>query len=466
MIIKKALFGGYKRKVVDQMITQWSEEKTSTQTKIGMMDLELGLSKETAKRSIDQLSSDIKQKEKAIELLRSELDQKKALGEQLAGVVETKNAEIANLSAQIEQMDRTANNREQKTDDAYSHGRTDNKDDAYDEGIRRIGQLYVDAKNYTDMIKSDAQIKTSESVDLFFDEIRKSREEYIAVTNQISQKRRAISELIYEMDGSLKMLRTNLDKFDEKSPITDDPYVKLEEMKEKLKSRINNGFNPFAMSWDDTISTPANEAIAIKESFAVNNELENKIAEFASQIEELRSTLQLQQEMIDSQAKIHEQSLISEQELLTSQELLSSDENLVVPEPKIADSSDNELLINEKIVPAPKRILDSEADDHEIRSEQERLEREKYRLYFSEVEKKHKRDSTGGHRYTISNSHKLEENRNNSANTPREDMQDIENVPYNNETKNTKPPVSVEPAGIHGKKPSIKEILDKYANLK
>lgn len=473
MNIKKALFGGYKRKVVDQMVTQWTEEKESTQSRIEMMEIELGLSNETAKRSVEQLGADIKLKEKSIELLRGELDQKKALAQQLAGVIEAKNAQIADLSAQIEQKDRAIKNQEPKNGDSLLSGRQVLNDAAYEEGVRRIGQLYVDAKNYTDMIKSDAQIKTNEAVDIFFDEIIKSREEYLAISNQISQKRRAISQLAYEMEGTVKLLRNNLEKFDEKPSISDDPYARLDEIKENLKAKISNGFNPYSVEQEETIPniTPElsetveiftdsgrSDAIDNNESKVDNEELNNKLSEFATQIEELRSTIQMQQEIIDNSSKMHEKPPIPEP--------YQSDDDLNNTQPITEASSDKEPDSTDKIIPEPRRIQNTELEEHELRSERERMEREKYRLYFSEIEKKYKRDSVAGHRYTFSNPRTTADNSNDSSSESTDNLLDTDNKQGIAESKNSKTSVSGDARSTHGKKPSIKEILDKYANLK
>lgn len=483
MNIKKALFGGYRREAVDQMITQWSEEKESTQSRIEMMEIELGLSNESAKRSVEQLSADIKLKEKSIELLRGELDQKKALAQQLAVVVEEKNAQIADLSAQIEQKERAVKNQEQKTSDLLPSGRPALNDAAYEEGVRRIGQLYVDAKNYTDMIKSDAQIKTNEAVDIFFDEIIKSREEYLAISNQISQKRRAISQLAYEMEGTVKLLRNNLEKFDDKPSISDDPYARLDEIKETLKAKINNGFNPYSVEQEETIPniTPElnetidsftdssrSDEIENNESKADNEELNNRLAEFATQIEELRSVLQMQQEIIDNNKKIQEQRNISENDQSEHKEqvALVSDDNINATKPIVEDTPVEEPVSSERIIPEPRRIQNTELEEHELRSERERMEREKYRLYFSEIEKKYKRDTAAGHRYTFSNPRTTETNGNASSSESTDNLLDTDNKPDAAENKNSKTSVSGDARSTHGKKPSIKEILDKYANLK
>jgi hypothetical protein len=320
------------------------------------------------------------------------------------------------------------------------------------------------------------------------------------------------------MEGTLKLLRNNLAKFDDKPSISEDPYVKLDEIREKLKDRINNGFNPFTFSHEEIIPATTTETADTKAKTVDNDEVENRLAEFALQVDELRSALQKQQEIIDSQTVIQEKAIAHEQIQQQEQpkaafqerdtntvqvkhiaietdtnaaqnvveqnpnptsqpinteytqskddEPLSLNESDIVDEPAVEDTSDKEPVNPERVVAEPRITNDSQPDEHELRSERERTEREKYRLYFSEIEKKYKRDSTGGHRYTFSNSHSAGDTHSNSSDSYSDGTPNSDNKTVKLENKSTRPATSGETSGNHGKKPSIKEILDKYANLK
>jgi DNA repair exonuclease SbcCD ATPase subunit len=292
MELKKTLFGGYRKSVVDSLINQWAEEEEKKLAQIELLENELRASKETAQKNMETMKTEADLKDQENLSLRKELSERQETLLGMEAKLLEQEAVITNVEGELDEHRKTR--------------------DRYEAGIRNIGQLYVDAKEYADSLKHKAQSETLLAIDRIFDEAMASEGLYTDITDQIRQSRQSIETRAKEMAQALQNIQDGLRDLDKNATRLSNPYEQIELMKSRLKESINSDLvtedsneKPLEDTYlkDDATSgdiesfqeTQSEENFAeqaVKETLDQPNEYEKQLAELRDMIENQKEILE------------------------------------------------------------------------------------------------------------------------------------------------------------------------------
>jgi len=499
MDLKKSLFGGYKKDSVDAVIKQLTENEEQAQAKIALLDNEFRLSKESAQKTMESIQTELVIRQKSLLDMTRTLEEKNSRIAELelkqrtimADFEEQYHAIISKLEEQhrtkVAQLEEEYNAKTTDLERKYQQNAQliQQKDDQ----VKKIGQLYVDAQEYTEKMKMETKVKTLESIDRVFHELNKTQEQFETSFAQIAQKKKNLKQLMGEMLENLNLLQNKVDSMDNEPVNLSSSFDNMKYVKDQIRRQIQDEFDndrkiekepPLPKtefiakenSYEEIpknqarsqITEPVHEQAAepIREQAAepVREERIEKVepqVNYAAQIEELKQKIERQEELLQLRTRFANMTNTMEEPVVDNKpDLIETPAFTAEPASEISE---------------------------EIRSRNERelAERENYSKYFAEIEKKYCKEpqsaSFGG-----------SSSANGSGSAPSDSLFGTRPCAVPSDVPADMPaepdPIGMESAGITvetagmkkeepedtdnpvSKKPSIKDILNKYANMK
>ena len=448
MNLRKSLFGGYKRYSVDAIIGQLIENEEHVQAKIILMEKEYKLSKENAQKSIESLQAEIVAGQKSMQSMTKIIEERNSRITQL----ETKQRMILDDFGEQNRMIISREEEKYKTrvtqiEDEYITKARDLEDEykqktrfiqQKEDQVKKIGQLYVDAQEYIEKMKTGAKAKTAESIDLLFIELNKIQEQYETSFGQISQKKNSFKQLLGELLDTLHVMQNEADRLDYDNVNFTSSFDNMKYTKEQIKRQVQDEF--------DIDYKPSYEEIPPKPMLAEKTQKEKLQIDYASQIDELRQKIEKQEELFrlreieTSQAadRIINNEPINIEEPVIIEDRISINENYIGED--CIDNNENSIK-EDHADNNENSIKEDHTDNNKNSIKEDRSENnENYIKYFAELEKKYCKE-----KQPVSYEPEF------SVKTPEilltEDFSDISEE----DTDSTMP-----------KMPSIKEILNKY----
>ena len=534
MELKKSLFGGYNKASVDAVFKQMQEIEEQAQAKIALLENEYRLSKENAQKNMESIQTESMIRQKSLVELTRTLEEKNGMlaeleakqesaasdvEEQLRTLVSELEAKYSTKTALLEKSHAAAISsleESNSTKTAFLENKYNTRiaelEDRYqrdvgavrqnDEQVKRIGQLYVDAQEYTEKMKQESKAKTMESVDQIFEEIYKAQEQYETSIKDIGMKNQNIKQMAGEMLETLQTLQNKVEKMEREQGNITSPFENIKAVKDRIKHQIQSQYEKEyekrAAEPVQKISEPEEKTV-YEEKPAVQVPVKPKdqpepVFDYARQLVELKQRIERQEELLSMQSMkvaaametigsheqvsgvnpVSEAGQISEIEHVSKIEpdtitetafpTFHTEESRKVPEDQVPVGTKNEVPDSDTANPAfsdedtiPPRIPGYETQSISETEEQsdapgkkELFDRESYSKYFAEIGKKFSKEQP------VSN----------HTASPAENPMTVDSSQDEPEKSEEKKITADEPDNTLPKKPSIKDILNKYANLK
>ena len=329
MNLKKSLFGGYKKDSVDAAIKQLLENEEQAQAKIALLDNEFRLSKENAQKNLESIQTELVIRQKSLLDLNRTLDEKNT---RIAELESKQRSLIADFEEQyravIAEMEEKHKTKVARLEDGYKE-RMSSLEERYqqnaalaqqnaalaqhkDDQVKKIGQLYVDAQEYTEKMKMETKAKTQESIDHIFEELSKTQEQFETAFGQISQKKMNLRQLAGEMQDNLNMLQSRVDSMDYEQAAFSASFDTIKAAKDQIKRKIQDEFDKDKWrekeqpteSEKKTIQEPYYEKIPASPAKEQQASPAQPAPDFAAQIEELKNRLERQEELLSLRSRL------------------------------------------------------------------------------------------------------------------------------------------------------------------
>jgi len=533
MNIRKTFFGGYKKDEVDLLIAQLKLEEENYKSKISILENDLKNVKQDFEKEAESLKSDLDLKDNALKEVKTNLN--------------TAILEIKKLNLNIEENQETITDLQNKIEEKSL------SEKSYDKEIRKIGQIYVDAREFSDKIKREAIESAILTANELFHEISLTKDEYYRFLNEVSSTKNIVNNMTVNIEEALNGLKNCMNIINKDEIFSHDIYEKLDKKKEELiKYLMNHSLeNIPALKEDkkDEVAEPEKseviedktpeeiedekpEAIEdekpeLAQEEEVINNYESRILELSKKLDELEAKYSSRNILKDNENNANDEKFISDQTPATDespkyqevsasdespaaderpkyqevsasdespaadespkyQEVSASDESPAADEsPKYQEASatDESPAADESpkyqeasasdefpvVAESPKHQEVSVADDltdvngndtqdeipakDENDSKEEFSEKEKYSKYFLEIEKKFNKQSNGVYSVDMNHNPEIMRKINES------DKQEEEYISFEQR-------LNAQRENQESKKPSIKELLEKYSNLK
>lgn len=406
-MIKKTVFGGYNKKSVNEMLDELTEKNEQLQSKLALTDTEFRLTKENMQRNLESLQTELAIKQKANADLSRALDEK--------------NQKISELEEKYAESRRSAG--------------------LYEEQVRKIGQIYVDAREYTDKIKKDSKAKSFETIDQIFSELDGTREQYETAFHRINQKKSGLKQLTDEMEDMIRQLRGKIVKMDDDEYNLTSTFSYIKTLKDQVKDKIRNDYrdrDPEKNRFYD-------------EDEAVSEVIPEKSVDPAISVIPVVPVIPMNN--VTKQENQYADSL-SENPVSKLSEIVAQIEELQ-KESKFAETPVQESTATHREFVSILQPVDGAGN----RSEKERNERENYSRYFAEIGKRYSKE--GQPSTSVSSSSSVSSSVSTSATaTAQGDLSSSGDPVLSSNNENGTDEMQ------NPKKPNIKEILNRYANMK
>ncbi len=450
MDLKKSLFGGYRKDSVDAVIRQMQENEEQYQAKIALLDNEFRLSKEATQKNLESAQTELVIRQKSVSDLTRGLDERNARIAELEEQQRTIASEFekqygAILSEMKIRHDAALADMEEKYSTRIAGLEERSRQETVtarqtDDQVRKIGQLYVDAQEYTEKMKVEAKNKMMESIDSVFAELDKMQTRYEESFAQINEKKANLSRLVAEMTENLLSLQNKMDSMDSDKTGFVASFENISNAKEQIRKKIQNDN-------DNEREAAAKAPEPEKSPAAPYHERPAEPAvpsvDFSAQIEELKQKIERQERLL---------LLRTAEEARPAQEPLPSIlsvESMPATLQGEALAMESVSLEEEKRLEEGRVFIPSMEEDSIRHNDKESLERENYNKYFEEIRKKYSKEPSPSPSFQETAP---------AASLPDalQELKPDENA--DDKTDNEETPIS--------KKPSIKDILNKYANMK
>jgi len=479
MDLKKSLFGGYNKGSVDAAIKQLKENEEQNQAKIALLDNEFRLSKETSQKNLESIQTELVIKQKSLSDLARTMDEKNT---RIADLEERKRTIAAEFERQygaiIAEMKQKNDAALAELEEKYSAKIAGLQERSRqetvlvrqnDDQVRKIGQLYVDAQEYTEKMKAEAKERMMESIDKVFGDLGKTQERFEASFAQINQKKTNLSRLAGEMQESLRALQNKMSSMDNEPVNFTSSFENIKYAKEQIKQSIqyeydndrekNNKKEPPLQK-----SEPAEERTVFTKSPVIAAwkqpaEPVEPSVDYAAQIEALKQKIDRQERLLSlrntenysaSEPAAPGRSTGLPESAATEETPLVDRESTFIETPVDERPPEESKPLEEAGLPREDRVfVPAKEEESSVRNDKDLSERENYNRYFEEIRKKYSKEQLSA----PSESMPAE-----SASEPPVEPGMTEESKEKADKDNGENPVS--------KKPSIKDILNKYANMK
>ncbi len=523
MQLKRSLFGGYKKRMTDEFIKNLTENEENAQARIALIESELRLLKDSSQRNLESVQAELLMKHKSIADLSKIIEEKSSQLLLIQQEIEDTKLEAEekikeNIAIIEENHKLKSDNENEQLQEKISFLETQysqmaDKVRANDEQTRKIGQIYIDAYNYTEKMKKKTRDLLNDEIDRIFADLYSVQDQFEAFSGQINLKKRTLKQLSREMSEVLQTLIVKVDSLDQEQINPQSPLVSIKAASDRIYIKISKIFEsedfedqqvneqPKTANTQKDIEQPKipnDPQINILPETEPANE-EEFLTDYETQINDLRKLVIKQQELLE----IHSNKAIEKGESLIksiSPEMSDLNENEQAPIPAIESKNDveeiseNDVASNfdvtdlEENSPKDQNVmkfsyneLNAESDDSILgisdadstsnltpkdenensegivnRFEREKKERDNYSRYFEEIGKKYSKDISDSYPAYIKETDK-------PSIMMSKENETTEELSANEELSgNAKEESEVLPS----KRPSIKDILNKYANMK
>jgi hypothetical protein len=521
MDLKKSLFGGYNKASVDAVFKQMQEIEEQAQAKIALLENEYRLSKENVQKNMESIQTESMIRQKSLVELTRTLEEKNSrlaeleakeekvstdVEEQLRTLVSELEAKYSTRNALLEKSHAaTISSLEESnsTKTAFLENKYNAKiaelEERYqrdigamrqnDEQVKRIGQLYVDAQEYTEKMKQESKAKNMESVDQIFEQIFMAQEQYEASIKEISLKNQNIKQIAAEMQETIQTLQSKVETMEREQGNIVSPFENIKAVKERIKHQIHSQYEkenekhaaePIKKHNEPDEKT-VHEEKTIVQVPVKPQEMPIPAFDYAQQLAELKQRIERQEELLSMQSmkvtaamesigsidpvrNIEPVSEIVKHTMtetsfpdfhIEEEKPVQKDQEPIVEYAGASESDTATLSVSEEstippVIPGYEAESVSETEEESDEpGEKELFDRDSYSKYFAEIGKKF------GKEQPVSNHMTAPAENPSVISSPEEPENFEEKKETVHETENTLP-----------KKPSIKDILNKYANLK
>jgi len=527
MQLKKAFIGGYKRKQVDNIVSQMKENEDLNNVKTAILENEFGLFKENSQKQIESIQRDIAIRQKSIVDLNASLDEKNSKINELNIIINLKikeieelqiarkqdekrleeifNSKIADLEksyeAKISLTESSLN--EQLIEMQNKFQKESQYNDQYEDQIRKIGKIYFDAQENTDKLKQETKKTVLDSINQIFGDLYRTQNQFEAAFVPIKQKKLLLRQLTTEMEDTIRLLKTKMDSMDQELDNFISPFKHLDNTKDKIYNHVNKVYTA-----DEDNVCSINTDCDVKTNSTNKNETESHIdnqtispinkdfVNYSAQIETLRQDIDKQQELLSrmesvskrivstepgfdyltrtalttnvnletkpiSNTKTDVESKVDDAQLLITQDMDSQSNHDSIQPDISSDKSTGVSQIEKTDIDKTEQTLN--------RYERERNERENYGKVFARIGVNYDREaqfseSTEIVKTMVENQSAPSQQTVQNIGKPGDfdNVKNIENDLSNGIVDNT----VIETEKTVQKKLSIKDILNKYANIK
>ncbi|MHB8961594.1 MAG: hypothetical protein ACYC5K_00355 [Saccharofermentanales bacterium] len=221
MDIRKSFFGGYKRRDVDQLVSRLTDTGNVAEAKSRILEKEIEDLRLSTKADIELISQDAESGRRRINDLKAQLDTLGRQAEELRRQIAKKDSQILQMEERCQQADKAA--------------------DAYESKIREIGEIYIEAQEYSRRLKEDTKKEVAEIVDTFFGQMlqpgRSSRKD----PEEIENFRGTLNEIAEGLQETSAFLKNRLDRLDAGGRQRPIPSGRLESARDDLINKVRHG---------------------------------------------------------------------------------------------------------------------------------------------------------------------------------------------------------------------------------
>lgn len=432
MDLKKSLFG-YKKNSVDALIRQLAEKEEQAQSRITALENELLTTTENAKKNMESIQTELVIRQKSLLDLAQTLEER---NDRIAELEAKQRTLVSNIESQFRAV---ISELEEKHDarvaaiEEKNNGTIAGLEEKHQQEIRifkqnedqvkQIGMLYINAQEYAEKMKMDSQARVLDFIDRVFDDIGRTQGHYEESIRQINVNKENLEKLSQEMLANINRMRDKVGELDHVQSDTSYHAENIRSAKERIKRQIQeqyakDGLNRSRQPQSDQAAVSVGRSYPIQYTEAEQNRKPEETVpsiQYAEQIEELKRRIEKQEEMFTSYGFRAAKEEAPKQEAPKQEETGSTPENRMVGG----------------------------------RYEKNHAERETYGRFFAALEKKFNDDDYPPQDGTTPGT---------EPNDPSAGQRTAGKIEDNNDGKE-------DGETLPTKKVSIKDILNKYANM-